>query len=206
MIYERLHTREIGEMGGMWKSVPVLTALFVVAMFAGIGLPGLLRVHRRVPVADRAFLVRPIVRDRRHDRGDLRGGLHALAVQDGVHRRFPRVEATMKDLERSRARGRRAAAGALAVHRPLPEAGARPHRAGREAGGAELRAQDRLPRPETGGPRKTLSEVEKGCRAKSGPRTPFRGGRGSDRRPSSCLVGRWAIAPIMASSRIASAR
>ena len=40
MIYERLHTREIGEMGGMWKSVPVLTGLFIVAMFAGIGLPG----------------------------------------------------------------------------------------------------------------------------------------------------------------------
>src|SRR4051794_28405253 len=40
MIYERLHTREIGEMGGMWKSVPVLTGMFIVAMFAGIGLPG----------------------------------------------------------------------------------------------------------------------------------------------------------------------
>jgi NADH-quinone oxidoreductase subunit M len=40
MIYERLHTREIGAMGGMWSSVPVLTGLFVAAMFAGIGLPG----------------------------------------------------------------------------------------------------------------------------------------------------------------------
>ena len=40
MIYERLHTREIGEMGGMWKPAPVLTGLFIVAMFAGIGLPG----------------------------------------------------------------------------------------------------------------------------------------------------------------------
>lgn len=40
MIYERLHTREIGEMGGMWKSVPLLTGLFIMAMFAGIGLPG----------------------------------------------------------------------------------------------------------------------------------------------------------------------
>jgi NADH-quinone oxidoreductase subunit M len=40
MIYERLHTREIGEMGGMWSSAPVLTGLFIVAMFAGIGLPG----------------------------------------------------------------------------------------------------------------------------------------------------------------------
>ncbi|GMU78554.1 MAG: NADH:ubiquinone oxidoreductase subunit M [Acidimicrobiia bacterium] len=40
MIYERLHTREIGEMGGLWKPAPILTGLFVAAMFAGIGLPG----------------------------------------------------------------------------------------------------------------------------------------------------------------------
>jgi NADH-quinone oxidoreductase subunit M len=40
MIYERLHTREIGEMGGMWNVAPVLTGLFIAAMFAGIGLPG----------------------------------------------------------------------------------------------------------------------------------------------------------------------
>ena len=40
MIYERLHTREIGEMGGIWKPAPILTGLFVASMFAGIGLPG----------------------------------------------------------------------------------------------------------------------------------------------------------------------
>lgn len=40
MLYERRHTYEIGEYGGIWKSAPVLTALFMVAMFAGIGLPG----------------------------------------------------------------------------------------------------------------------------------------------------------------------
>jgi NADH-quinone oxidoreductase subunit M len=40
MIYERLHTREIGDMGGLWKPAPVLTGLFLAAMFAGIGLPG----------------------------------------------------------------------------------------------------------------------------------------------------------------------
>ena len=40
MLYERLHTREIGDMGGIWKPAPVLTGLFVATMFAGIGLPG----------------------------------------------------------------------------------------------------------------------------------------------------------------------
>jgi NADH-quinone oxidoreductase subunit M len=40
MLYERRHTREIGAFGGIWKSAPVLTALFLTALFAGIGLPG----------------------------------------------------------------------------------------------------------------------------------------------------------------------
>ncbi len=40
MLYERRHTREISDFGGIWKSAPVLTAFFLVATFAGIGLPG----------------------------------------------------------------------------------------------------------------------------------------------------------------------
>jgi NADH-quinone oxidoreductase subunit M len=39
-LYERRHTRDINEFGGIWKSAPVLTGLFLVATFAGIGLPG----------------------------------------------------------------------------------------------------------------------------------------------------------------------
>jgi len=40
MLYERRHTREISEYRGVWKSAPVLTGFFLVALFAGIGLPG----------------------------------------------------------------------------------------------------------------------------------------------------------------------
>ena len=40
MLYERRHTREIARTGGIWKSAPVLSGLFLAAMFAGIGLPG----------------------------------------------------------------------------------------------------------------------------------------------------------------------
>jgi NADH-quinone oxidoreductase subunit M len=40
MLYERRHTREISEFGGIWRAAPVLTAFFLVATFAGIGLPG----------------------------------------------------------------------------------------------------------------------------------------------------------------------
>jgi NADH-quinone oxidoreductase subunit M len=40
MLYERRHTRQIDDFGGIWKSAPILTACFLIATFAGIGLPG----------------------------------------------------------------------------------------------------------------------------------------------------------------------
>jgi NADH-quinone oxidoreductase subunit M len=40
MIYERTHTRDITEMGGIMKKVPFLGVGFVIAGFAGLGLPG----------------------------------------------------------------------------------------------------------------------------------------------------------------------
>src|SRR4029079_12062423 len=39
MLYERRHTRQIDAFGGIWRSAPKLTALFLIAMFARIGLP-----------------------------------------------------------------------------------------------------------------------------------------------------------------------
>jgi NADH-quinone oxidoreductase subunit M len=40
-IYERRHTREISELGGLQKPAPILAAIFVVVMMSSIGLPGL---------------------------------------------------------------------------------------------------------------------------------------------------------------------
>jgi NADH-quinone oxidoreductase subunit M len=40
MLYERRHTYDIRDYGGVWRPAPILTALFLGAMFAGIGLPG----------------------------------------------------------------------------------------------------------------------------------------------------------------------
>src|SRR3954465_938364 len=40
MLYERRHTRQIDDFGGIWKSAPILTACFLIATFAGIGPPG----------------------------------------------------------------------------------------------------------------------------------------------------------------------
>ena len=41
MIYERRHTRQIAELRGLQKSMPVLAAVFTVVMLSSIGLPGL---------------------------------------------------------------------------------------------------------------------------------------------------------------------
>ena len=40
VIYDRRHTREIAEFGGLAKVMPVYTAIFVVVTFASIGVPG----------------------------------------------------------------------------------------------------------------------------------------------------------------------
>ena len=40
-MYERLHTRQISELGGLQKSAPVFAGVFTLVMFASIGLPGL---------------------------------------------------------------------------------------------------------------------------------------------------------------------
>ncbi|HVM03203.1 MAG TPA: NADH-quinone oxidoreductase subunit M [Acidimicrobiales bacterium] len=41
MVYERRHTRQISELNGLQKSMPVLAAVFTVVMLSSVGLPGL---------------------------------------------------------------------------------------------------------------------------------------------------------------------
>jgi len=41
MIYERRHTRDIAEFGGIARVMPAFTVFFGIAMFASVGLPGL---------------------------------------------------------------------------------------------------------------------------------------------------------------------
>jgi NADH-quinone oxidoreductase subunit M len=41
MIYERRHTREMSEFGGIWKAMPVFGAFFMIVTLASLGLPGL---------------------------------------------------------------------------------------------------------------------------------------------------------------------
>ena len=41
MVYERTHTREVSKMGGLLKSIPFISTLFVIVGLCSLGLPGL---------------------------------------------------------------------------------------------------------------------------------------------------------------------
>ncbi len=41
MLYERRHTKQIADFGGLWKVMPIYSGMFLFAAFASIGLPGL---------------------------------------------------------------------------------------------------------------------------------------------------------------------
>ncbi len=40
MIYERTHTRDVGKLGGLLKVIPFISAIYVIAGLASLGLPG----------------------------------------------------------------------------------------------------------------------------------------------------------------------
>ena len=40
-IYERRHTRQIADFGGLWKIVPIYSVFFLITMLSSVGLPGL---------------------------------------------------------------------------------------------------------------------------------------------------------------------
>lgn len=41
MLYERRHTREMSEFGGIWNAMPVFSAMMLIVTFSSMGLPGL---------------------------------------------------------------------------------------------------------------------------------------------------------------------
>jgi NADH-quinone oxidoreductase subunit M len=41
LLYDRRHTRRLGDFGGLWAKVPVFAALFLVIVLGSVGLPGL---------------------------------------------------------------------------------------------------------------------------------------------------------------------
>ena len=41
LLYDRRHTRRLADFGGLWKSMPVFAACFLIIVLASVGLPGL---------------------------------------------------------------------------------------------------------------------------------------------------------------------
>ncbi|QYJ16347.1 NADH-quinone oxidoreductase subunit M [Rubrobacter xylanophilus DSM 9941] len=111
MIQDRAHTREMGELGGLLKVVPVLGWSFVLAAFASLGLPGLahfpaefqifLGTLRVYPAA--VVVVLGIV---------VTAGLYLKAIQSAFLGEAPERWRGMKDMD---ARERLAAAPLLAL-------------------------------------------------------------------------------------------
>ncbi len=74
VVYERRHTREMSEFGGLWKQMPVFGGLFMICMLGSVGLPGLsgfvgefltifgtFVADKTFPVGYEAFIPHPMV-------------------------------------------------------------------------------------------------------------------------------------------------
>ncbi len=59
MIYDRRHTRMLADFGGLWKQIPIFSALFIVTVMASVGLPGLNGFVGEFTILLGAFQVNP---------------------------------------------------------------------------------------------------------------------------------------------------
>jgi len=60
-IYDRTHTKLIPELGGLSRIMPVASAFFIVAAFAGMGVPGLANFWGELLVFVAAFRTYPVL-------------------------------------------------------------------------------------------------------------------------------------------------
>ncbi|HEY52144.1 MAG TPA: NADH-quinone oxidoreductase subunit M [Caldilineae bacterium] len=60
MIYDRRHTRLLADFGGLWKQIPIFSALFLVTVMASVGLPGLNGFVGELTILVGAFQVNPL--------------------------------------------------------------------------------------------------------------------------------------------------
>ena len=144
-IYERRHTRQIAELRGIQAVAPIFAAGFMVVMLSSIGVPGLNGFVGEYLILIGSFLTARWWTVVAAAGVILAAALPAVGLPAGVPRRA----------RRRQPRVRRAAACARArvlavlhrpdrVHRRLPEADARPHRAERRrASSSTSRSDDR---------------------------------------------------------------
>ena len=80
ILYERRHTYEIKEFGGLATPMPMYATFFLVTVLASVGLPLLQRLHRRIPGPERSLPGAPDLWNPRRHRRDLERLLPALDV------------------------------------------------------------------------------------------------------------------------------
>ena len=80
MVYDRRHTYEIKEYGGLATPMPVYATLFLLITLASIGLAADERIRRRVPDPQRSLPGQGNLRNPRRQRRHLERLLHALAL------------------------------------------------------------------------------------------------------------------------------
>ena len=80
VVYERRHTREISEYGGLSKVMPVYAAVFLVMTMSSIGLPALNGFIGEFLILQGVFVAQQDVGGVRGERRRARRGLHAVSV------------------------------------------------------------------------------------------------------------------------------
>ena len=99
MIYERRHTRQIADFGGLWKPMPRYAAVFLLVTFSSVGLPGLNGFVGEFLILLGAFGASRLATVVRVERPRARRGLHAVDVPARRLRPVRHEEnATLEDL------------------------------------------------------------------------------------------------------------
>ena len=124
MIYERRHTRQIADFGGLWKIVPIYAVFFLIVMLSSVGLAGPERLRRRVLCPARRLRARS--RLRRVGRARRRSSARSTCTWMYPARHLRPVTHEENRGARgpldARDRGLRADPGAGVLHGHLPEA------------------------------------------------------------------------------------
>ena len=87
VVYDRLHTREIAAYGGLVNRMPRYAVVMMVFTMANVGLARHVRLHRRIPDADRRVPGQHLGRAAGDDRRHPVGGLRALSLPSRPVRR-----------------------------------------------------------------------------------------------------------------------
>ena len=140
VVYERRHTREISEYGGLSKVMPVYAAVFLIMTMSSIGLPTLNGFIGEFLILQGVFVANKVWAAFAGERRRARRGLHAvsLSADDVRQDREPEERAAARP-EPPRVRDVRAAADSRGLDGPV--SGAVPAPA-RDVGAAHHRARE----------------------------------------------------------------